>query len=279
VATPAPPTSGNSTETSSTLLPVAESNLGQGRLGQETGGSATGNAGGNTNSHSGGIAGSSNKDDSPSAGTSGDPPAASRSPSAATIVANSAAIVSVGVAVNVPGVPNAPANASPAAAATAANAVQGTVGAAGVAAAITGVNNELADTDIGRTGGSLGSLRVQLAQDSKQSRGWSPAAADMGMAQQASDTASVTSSGIDAVETAQATGLALTAGTVWWALRAGGLMASLAVSLPAWRHADVLAVLPDEEDADWDLAEDDESARDEDALRQMLAPMAEGETS
>ncbi len=283
VTTPAPPTSGNSTETSSTLLPGAETHTGQGKLGQETGGSTAGSTGGTAGGAAGGTAGGNaggnNKHDSPSSGASADQPAASRSPSAATIVANSAALVSVGGSVNVPGVPNAQANAAPAAAPTAANVVPGTVGAAGAVANSTSVNNELADTDIGRAASPLGSLRVQLAQDSRQSRGWSQAAADVGVAQQASDAARVTSPGIDAVETAQATGLALTAGTVWWALRAGGLMASLAVSLPAWRHADVLAVLPDEEDADWDLAEDDESARDEDALRQMLAPMAEGETS
>ncbi len=66
-------------------------------------------------------------------------------------------------------------------------------------------------------------------------------------------------------DVAQASGLALTAGTVWWALRAGSLLTGLMVSLPAWRHADLLAVLPDEDDEDdrWEQAEDSESARDE----------------
>jgi hypothetical protein len=74
-------------------------------------------------------------------------------------------------------------------------------------------------------------------------------------------------------ETARVTGLALTAGTVWWALRAGGLLSGLLVSLPAWRHADLLAVLPDEEDDDaWDPLDDDEAERDEQAVGQMLEP-------
>jgi hypothetical protein len=83
------------------------------------------------------------------------------------------------------------------------------------------------------------------------------------------------STGPTLVETAQATGLALAAGTVWWALRAGGLVTGLLVSLPAWRHADLLAVLPDEKADDaWDLAEDDEAARDEQAAGRVfgLAP-------
>ncbi len=71
---------------------------------------------------------------------------------------------------------------------------------------------------------------------------------------------------------ASASGLALTAGTVWWALRAGGLLTSLVVSMPAWRHADLLAVLPDDEDDEdgWDPSDDEQTARDEEAVGQML---------
>ena len=73
----------------------------------------------------------------------------------------------------------------------------------------------------------------------------------------------------------------LTAGTVWWALRAGGLVASLLVVLPAWRHVDLLAVLPDDEEDDpWDRlgdATDDEATRDEDAVRRVFEPVREGE--
>jgi hypothetical protein len=70
----------------------------------------------------------------------------------------------------------------------------------------------------------------------------------------------------------QLTGVALTAGTVWWALRAGGLLASLVMGLPAWRHVDVLAVLPDDEDEDnhWSGDQDDEATRDERAVDRVF---------
>jgi hypothetical protein len=71
---------------------------------------------------------------------------------------------------------------------------------------------------------------------------------------------------------ARASGLALTAGTVWWALRAGGLATSLLASLPAWQNADLLAVLPDDDDEDpWDPAEDAEAERDEQAAEDVFA--------
>ncbi len=73
--------------------------------------------------------------------------------------------------------------------------------------------------------------------------------------------------GLTLSDAARASAIALTAGTVWWALRAGSLLTGLLVSLPAWRQADLLAVLPDEEDDDvWDQPEDHESARDERAV-------------
>jgi len=72
--------------------------------------------------------------------------------------------------------------------------------------------------------------------------------------------------------------MVLTAGTVWWALRAGGLLTSLLVSMPAWRHADLLAVLPDDEDDnDWDLADDEQASRDEEAVGELLDPAGDGE--
>jgi hypothetical protein len=79
---------------------------------------------------------------------------------------------------------------------------------------------------------------------------------------------------------ARAGGLALTAGTVWWALRAGGLATSLLASLPAWQNADLLAVLPDDDDEDpWDPAEDAEAERDEQAAGDVFGLVPEeGET-
>ena len=64
----------------------------------------------------------------------------------------------------------------------------------------------------------------------------------------------------------------LTAGSVWWALRAGGLVTSLLGSLPTWRHVDLLAVLPDDDGAEgWNRDADDEAERDEMAFDRLLS--------
>ena len=61
------------------------------------------------------------------------------------------------------------------------------------------------------------------------------------------------------------TGVALSVGAVWWATRAGALVASLLMSAPAWRNFDPLMVLgpEDEDDRDWAGAMDDQAAQDE----------------
>ncbi len=51
-----------------------------------------------------------------------------------------------------------------------------------------------------------------------------------------------------ALDSARITGMALSVGAVWWAARAGGLLASLLASTPAWRHVDPLPVLGRDED-------------------------------
>jgi len=49
-------------------------------------------------------------------------------------------------------------------------------------------------------------------------------------------------------------GAALSASTLWWALRATGLLASLLGSVPTWRQVDLLAILPaDEHNAEDEL--------------------------
>ena len=71
----------------------------------------------------------------------------------------------------------------------------------------------------------------------------------------------------------QTLGIALTAGSVWWALRAAGLVTALLASVPAWRQLDFLPVLADDEDDDapkWAPAEDAEAARDEEAVGRDL---------
>ena len=61
------------------------------------------------------------------------------------------------------------------------------------------------------------------------------------------------------------TGVALSVGAVWWATRAGAMVASLLMSAPAWRSFDPLMVLgpEDEDDRDWARAIDDQAAQDE----------------
>jgi hypothetical protein len=81
-------------------------------------------------------------------------------------------------------------------------------------------------------------------------------------------------------EAAQAASVVLTAGSVWWALRAGGLVASLMGALPAWRHVDLLAVLPDDEEGEaWDRDADEEAVRDELAVGRLLEDSPEGQGS
>jgi hypothetical protein len=47
------------------------------------------------------------------------------------------------------------------------------------------------------------------------------------------------------VAPSKAAGVTLSVGVVWWTLRAGGLLASLAASLPVWRGIDVTMILDD----------------------------------
>ncbi len=69
---------------------------------------------------------------------------------------------------------------------------------------------------------------------------------------------------------AQITAVSLSVGAVWWALRAGGLFASLLTSLPAWRSFDVLPVLSrdeDDDDASWSFGDEPEDDDNKDDTR------------
>jgi trimeric autotransporter adhesin len=73
----------------------------------------------------------------------------------------------------------------------------------------------------------------------------------------------------DPVRVASAT---LTAGFVWWLTRSGGLLTSILMGIPAWRHVDLLPVLAtrsddDEEDA---CTDDDRPATQRDSLVEHL---------
>jgi hypothetical protein len=78
------------------------------------------------------------------------------------------------------------------------------------------------------------------------------------------------------LDSVKISGLALSVGAVWWALRAAGLVASLLASAPAWRHIDPLPVLArgdddeEEEDVEWGEAEDADEKRDEQAAGWVL---------
>jgi hypothetical protein len=77
-----------------------------------------------------------------------------------------------------------------------------------------------------------------------------------------------------AIEAGRAASIALTVGAVWWALRAGGLMASAAVSAPLWRNFDPLPIIADDEDEgedDWGEPLDEIAAREERAAADVFA--------
>jgi hypothetical protein len=56
----------------------------------------------------------------------------------------------------------------------------------------------------------------------------------------------------------------VTAGFVWWLTRGGGLLASMLMGVPAWRHIDLLPVMapPDEDEDDESAIPDDEQSVD-----------------
>jgi Domain of unknown function (DUF4347)/NPCBM/NEW2 domain/Bacterial Ig domain/Cadherin-like/Putative Ig domain/Cadherin domain len=69
-------------------------------------------------------------------------------------------------------------------------------------------------------------------------------------------------------------GVALSVGAVWWATRAGGLLASLLATAPAWRSIDPLPIFGTTNDEEDDMYEDrdrdDEAARDDQAVGYLL---------
>jgi hypothetical protein len=63
-------------------------------------------------------------------------------------------------------------------------------------------------------------------------------------------------------------GLAMSVGTVWWAARASGLIASMVVSAPVWRGVDPLPVLFDRDDPEGGRS--DENGSSEEALAEQM---------
>lgn len=77
------------------------------------------------------------------------------------------------------------------------------------------------------------------------------------------------------IDTLRLTGVALSVGVVWWALRATGLVGSVLASAPVWLHIDPLPVLAgddddDEDRNDWGVDYGEEAAREENAVSQLL---------
>jgi hypothetical protein len=85
------------------------------------------------------------------------------------------------------------------------------------------------------------------------------------------------------VEAAKVAGAAFSVGAIWWALRAGGLMASLLSTAPVWRGLDPLPILryKDEKDdqGEWmeeDLAPDARGGKRVDAPREQVTIESRG---
>ncbi|MBL8223670.1 MAG: hypothetical protein JNL62_30840, partial [Bryobacterales bacterium] len=78
------------------------------------------------------------------------------------------------------------------------------------------------------------------------------------------------------VSAAEAVGLSLTVGMVWWALRLGGLLASAMVSVPAWRQIDLLPILDDQGERDWDADDDQDDGSEDQAAEDVFATLTGG---
>ena len=78
------------------------------------------------------------------------------------------------------------------------------------------------------------------------------------------------------IEAVKLGGVAISIGMVVWALRTGGLLASLVASVPIWMRFDPLPILvfDDDEDEhdgpDWGLRSDADTAREEQAARDLF---------
>ncbi|HQO30163.1 MAG TPA: hypothetical protein PKY22_11685, partial [Accumulibacter sp.] len=75
------------------------------------------------------------------------------------------------------------------------------------------------------------------------------------------------------VNSSKMVGVSLSVGVAWWALRAGGLLASLAASLPTWRGIDTLMILRDREEGDdWGQDAEEQKRRREKMLTDEPSP-------
>ncbi|MCK6425287.1 MAG: putative Ig domain-containing protein, partial [Burkholderiaceae bacterium] len=122
------------------------------------------------------------------------------------------------------------------------------------------------ELDLEPAAGERPSETLELAEPSRSGRSAAPGG-ESAVEEAEGEALQLSSDGVQAV------GAMLTAGSVWWALRAGGLITSLLGALPTWRHVDLLAVLPDDDGTEaWDRDADEEAQRDEAAFERLLTP-------
>ncbi|HND80822.1 MAG TPA: cadherin domain-containing protein, partial [Accumulibacter sp.] len=81
------------------------------------------------------------------------------------------------------------------------------------------------------------------------------------------------------VNSTKMVGVSLSVGVAWWALRAGGLLASLAASLPTWRGIDTLMILRDREEGDDWGNDPDENNRRRQKMLPDRPPVSDEETT
>ncbi len=87
------------------------------------------------------------------------------------------------------------------------------------------------------------SINPSVVATSDQGRASGSFAASMPMTHREDQTPEAFEVKVDATRLA---GIAFSVGAVWWAMRIGGLMASLFATVPTWRQFDPLLILPDE---------------------------------
>lgn len=80
-----------------------------------------------------------------------------------------------------------------------------------------------------------------------------------------------------ALQAVRMTGFVLSIGTIWWAIRASGLVASMLMAAPAWITFDPLPVLgpKDKDEPDWGETPDPDTAPDERNVEEIFEDVDE----
>ena len=123
-------------------------------------------------------------------------------------------------------------------------------------------------------------LNALLRAPAAESSNWSPPGAVLGFDPGAGTNGDEASGGsrplLSFENGVKFSGALATAGFVAWALRSAGIMTTLLVSMPAWRHLDPIPVLsPDEAKPDWERDASDEEHDKQDHDAQTEAAVSE----